>query len=138
MGAVGDSITRIVESSGARKADSKATKRSVDFEDFGAVDDWRVLSRSSRALRDISGGEVGRDFARVKFVLQRDLDCVPCKGDRSERGYFGIDTSNACNQEIGLLEVEYGRSDQGRDGTGSVDFYGFCVRIVTCRIFPMS
>ena len=59
-------------------------------------------------MGDVAGGEVGGDFPRVEFVLQRDLDGVAGEGDGAEGAGFGGDAGDAGDEEVGFAQVEEG------------------------------
>lgn len=76
VGAVGHGGAGVVEGGGAGEADGELAQGVVYFEDFGAVDALRVFGGHHAALRDVAGGEVGGDLARVEFVLEGHWDGV--------------------------------------------------------------
>lgn len=122
VGAVGLGVGAVVQRGGSREADGELPQRVVDFEDLGAVDALRVLRGGGAALRDVAGGEVRGDFARVELVLQGDLDGVAREGDGAEGGDFGVDAGDAGDEEVGFCEVEEGGEGEGGHGAGGVDF----------------
>ena len=104
--AVGHGVGGVVELGRLRESDRELAQVVVDFEDLGAVDVLGVLCRTEGSQWHIAGREVVGDLSRVELVLQSDLDGVFGKCHRAQSGYFGADTSDASNHEVGLGEVE--------------------------------
>lgn len=97
------------------------TKVCVELENLSAVDKTWVLIGVSGSIRNVSSRIVVRKLSKINLILQSNLNSITSKCCRAGGDAFGIYTTNACSQKVGLSQVEQGGESDSHDRCGRID-----------------